>query len=100
MNYSASRGVAECPPLNPREFPATGYNVAFRGKAHADMEKKSPELSSPSTPLVVPMHTGETFDFGAYGTNWKIDGSQTGGRFAVGRHFGGIISQFLGVCFR
>ncbi len=45
-----------------------------------------PGPSSPSTPTVIQMNAGEKFDFGAYETHWKIDGSQTGGRFAIVHH--------------
>jgi mannose-6-phosphate isomerase-like protein (cupin superfamily) len=43
-----------------------------------------PSLSS--VPLLIPPGTGDQFDFGAYATHWKIDGSQTGHRFAVVHH--------------
>ena len=39
-----------------------------------------------SAPLLIPPGAGDQFDFGAYATHWKIDGSQTGGRFAVVHH--------------
>ena len=42
--------------------------------------------SLPSAPLLIPPGAGDQFDFGAYATHWKIDGSQTGGRFAIVHH--------------
>jgi len=51
------------------------------------MEDKLPGLSSlPLAPLIIPMGAGDNFNFGAYGTHWKINGSQTGGRFAIVHH--------------
>ena len=44
------------------------------------------EFLDPSAPLLIPPGAGDQFDFGAYATHWKIDGSQTGGRFAVVHH--------------
>lgn len=37
-------------------------------------------------PTVIPPDQGETFDFGGLGIDWKIDGSDTGGRFSVVHH--------------
>jgi mannose-6-phosphate isomerase-like protein (cupin superfamily) len=42
--------------------------------------------NAPSTPTLLPPAGGEAFDFGGFGARWKIDGSQTGGRFAVVHH--------------
>lgn len=38
------------------------------------------------TPTIVMPREGETFDFGGLGVAWKIDGEETGGRFAVVHH--------------
>ena len=43
----------------------------------------SGQSSPPSAPLLIPGGVGETFNFGTYDVHWKIDGSQTGGRFSV-----------------
>jgi mannose-6-phosphate isomerase-like protein (cupin superfamily) len=45
-------------------------------------------MESPKAPAptIIPANSVEAFDFGAYGTHWKIDGQQTGGRFAVVHH--------------
>jgi mannose-6-phosphate isomerase-like protein (cupin superfamily) len=40
----------------------------------------------PSGPLLIPFGAGEKFDTGRLGTQWKIDGPQTGGRFSVVHH--------------
>jgi mannose-6-phosphate isomerase-like protein (cupin superfamily) len=40
----------------------------------------------PSAPLLIPFGAGEKFDAGRLGTQWKIDGPQTGGRFSVIHH--------------
>ena len=40
----------------------------------------------PSGPLLIPLGAGEKFDTGRLGTQWKIDGPQTGGRFSVVHH--------------
>jgi mannose-6-phosphate isomerase-like protein (cupin superfamily) len=40
----------------------------------------------PSGPLLIPFGAGERFDTGRLGTQWKIDGPQTGGRFSVIHH--------------
>ena len=37
-------------------------------------------------PTVVPAAGGEAFDFGGLGVEWKIDGAETGDRFAVVHH--------------
>jgi hypothetical protein len=37
----------------------------------------------PSGPLLIPPEAGEKFHTGRLGTQWKIDGPQTGGRFSV-----------------
>lgn len=51
------------------------------------MEHKLPGLSSmPSAPIIIPTGAGDCFDFGAYGTHWKINGPQSGGRFAIVHH--------------
>ena len=51
------------------------------------MDREFPDPSSlRSAPLLVPPGAGDQFDFGAYATHWKINGSQTGGRFAVVHH--------------
>ena len=42
--------------------------------------------NAPSAPTLLPPADGEAFDFGGFGVRWKIDGSQTGGRFAVVHH--------------
>jgi hypothetical protein len=44
------------------------------------------QSSLPSVPLLTQSGIGEQFDFGAYATHWKIEGAQTGGRFAVVHH--------------
>lgn len=44
---------------------------------------RSPFLSGP---LLIPLGAGEKFDTGRLGTQWKIDGPQTGGRFSVVHH--------------
>jgi len=69
-------------------FSGKGLNASlFLGKKRSsNMEHKSPGPSSPSTPTVVQMNAGQKFDFGAYETHWKIDGSQTGGLFAIVHH--------------
>jgi mannose-6-phosphate isomerase-like protein (cupin superfamily) len=36
--------------------------------------------------LAILAEAGESFDFGGLGVRWKIDGDQTGGRFAVVHH--------------
>jgi quercetin dioxygenase-like cupin family protein len=41
-------------------------------------------VPSASTPLPPP--SGEGFNFGGFGVRWKIDGPQTGSRFAVVHH--------------
>ena len=46
-------------------------------------------MSSPTTrtsPTVLPASGGESFDFGGLGVDWKIDGADTGGRFAIVHH--------------
>ena len=35
---------------------------------------------------ILPPDTGPAFDFGGFGVRWKIDGPDTGGRFAVVHH--------------
>ncbi len=40
----------------------------------------------PSGALLIPLGAGEKFDTGRLGTQWKIDGPQTGGRFSVVHH--------------
>jgi mannose-6-phosphate isomerase-like protein (cupin superfamily) len=51
------------------------------------MERKLTSQSpSPFGPLLIPSEGGEKFDTGRLGTQWKIDGSQTGGRFSVVHH--------------
>jgi mannose-6-phosphate isomerase-like protein (cupin superfamily) len=51
------------------------------------MERELPGQShSQSAPLLIPRDGGDKFNFGAYGTHWKIDGPQTGGRFSVVHH--------------
>jgi hypothetical protein len=40
----------------------------------------------PSGPLLIPLEAGEKFHTGRLGTQWKIDGPQTGGRFSVVHH--------------
>ena len=42
--------------------------------------------SPPAGPLLIPFGAGDKFQFGGFGTHWKIDGSQTGGRFSVVHH--------------
>jgi mannose-6-phosphate isomerase-like protein (cupin superfamily) len=37
-------------------------------------------------PLLIPAAAGEKFATGRLGTNWKIDGPQTGGRFSIVHH--------------
>jgi len=39
-----------------------------------------------STTMLVPPAVGETFDFGGFGVDWKIDGSLTGQRFSIVHH--------------
>lgn len=39
---------------------------------------------TPETTVLAP--TGEAFDFGGLGVEWKIDGADSGGRFAVVHH--------------
>jgi mannose-6-phosphate isomerase-like protein (cupin superfamily) len=39
-----------------------------------------------SGPLFIPLEAGEKFHTGRLGTQWKIDGPQTGGRFSVVHH--------------
>jgi mannose-6-phosphate isomerase-like protein (cupin superfamily) len=39
-----------------------------------------------STKYKIVAPDGEAFDFGGLGVNWKIDGSSSGGRFAVVHH--------------
>jgi mannose-6-phosphate isomerase-like protein (cupin superfamily) len=39
-----------------------------------------------SGPLLIPLEAGEKFHTGRLGTQWKIDGPQTGGRFSVVHH--------------
>ena len=50
------------------------------------MDRKFLDPSLSSAPLLIPPGAGDQFDFGAYATHSKIDGSQTGGRFAVVHH--------------
>lgn len=37
-------------------------------------------------PTVISTQEGESFDFGGLGVHWKIDGADTGERFAVVHH--------------
>ena len=39
-----------------------------------------------SGPLLIPFAAGEKFDTDRLGTQWKIDGPQTGGRFSIVHH--------------
>lgn len=39
-----------------------------------------------TTPHIVLPETGESFDFGGLGVDWKIDAADTGGRFSVVHH--------------
>ena len=48
--------------------------------------ESSAQPNSSSVPAVIPPEAGDKFQFGAFGTHWKIDGAQTGGRFAVVHH--------------
>lgn len=52
--------------------------------------KKAPAVSTRSrtagTPTVISSTGGESFDFGGLGVEWKIDGPDTGARFAVVHH--------------
>ena len=51
------------------------------------MARGSSDRSTPPTgPLLIPFGAGDKFQFGGFGTHWKIDGSQTGGRFSVVHH--------------
>jgi len=50
------------------------------------MNDKLPGQSSFPPPLLIPFESGETFHTGHLGTQWKIDGAQTGGRFSVVHH--------------
>ena len=50
------------------------------------MDREFLASSLPSAPPLILPGAGDQFDFGAYATHWKIDGSQTGGRFAVVHH--------------
>jgi mannose-6-phosphate isomerase-like protein (cupin superfamily) len=38
------------------------------------------------TPTIVPPEAAETFDFGGFGVEWKIDAEASGGRFSVVHH--------------
>jgi mannose-6-phosphate isomerase-like protein (cupin superfamily) len=46
----------------------------------------SDRLTPPTGPLLIPFGAGDKFQFGGFGTHWKIDGAQTGGRFSVVHH--------------
>lgn len=51
------------------------------------MEREFSDRSPfPSGPLLIPFAAGEKFHSGRLGTQWKIDGRQTGGRFSVIHH--------------
>ena len=51
------------------------------------MEREfSGRLPLPSGPLLIALEVGEKFHTGRLGTQWKIDGHQTGGRFSVVHH--------------
>jgi len=39
-----------------------------------------------SKPTVIPAGTGDSFDFGGFGVQWKIDGEKAGRRFSVVHH--------------
>jgi mannose-6-phosphate isomerase-like protein (cupin superfamily) len=41
---------------------------------------------STASPTILLPQTGESVDFGGLGVEWKLDGSLTGGRFAVVHH--------------
>lgn len=42
--------------------------------------------TNPSSPIVIPHEAGDLFDRNGFGFHWKIDGSQTDGRFSVVHH--------------
>ena len=48
--------------------------------------KFSGQSTFPFAPLLIPFESGEKFHTGRLGTQWKIDGAQTGGRFSVVHH--------------
>ncbi len=48
--------------------------------------ESSDRSTTPTGPLLIPFGAGEKFQFGGFGTHWKIDGSQTSGRFSVVHH--------------
>ena len=48
--------------------------------------KVSGQSPSPSRSLLIPTRAGEKFDTGRLGIHWKINSTQTGGRFAVIHH--------------
>jgi mannose-6-phosphate isomerase-like protein (cupin superfamily) len=51
------------------------------------MSGKSLDKSTfPVAPLLIPFEAGKEFHSGRLGTQWKIDSSQTGGRFSVIHH--------------
>ena len=37
-------------------------------------------------PLAIPVETGESFDFGGFGVQWKLEGHHTDVRFAIVHH--------------
>lgn len=43
-------------------------------------------VAAPESPIFVLPGTGESFDFGGLGVDWKIDSDQTGRRFSVVHH--------------
>ena len=50
------------------------------------LDKTSQTVAAGARPITLEPASGESFDFGGLGVNWKIDGALTQGRFSVVHH--------------
>ena len=53
---------------------------------YAGMSKQTDTTETTDEPTIIRAGESESFDMGGFGVDWKLDGEDTGGRFAIVHH--------------